>query len=284
MISHAKYIFFIYLLVIFLLAIISSCATISKQETDTAKDSTASSPTSIHTANITSAKFSDDANIVMKASISFKFPDISNSVTAVIEMAKRDSILITITGPFGISVGKLYANPNEFIMNNNLQSITFVGTPTEKNIMLITNIPLSFNDLVSIFRTTTPQNANNYVYNSELSNNELSLFQLTEFADVITSDGVTSEAELYQELIYINLHNDIVRMERQDISGQTIIVANFTEHYTVGQYRFAKNLSLNFPTLNGNVEVKISDISITTQPTTPMRFQKPKSYREFRFD
>ena len=271
MISHAKYIF-----LLLLLAIITSCATVSKKETATEKKSTVSE-------NITggltvaSNKFSDAANIRIRASISFKFPDMSNSANAVIEMAKRDSILVTITGPFGISVGKLYATPNEFIMNNNLQNTTFVGVPTEKNIMQIANIPLSFNDLVSILRTSTSQNATNYIHNSESSDAELSAFHLAEFV------AGTSEAG-YQEFISVNSHNDVVRMERKDILGQTIIVANFSEHSTVEQYRFAKNLNLNFPTLSGSVTIRISDISLTTQPTTPMRFTKPRTYREFRFE
>ena len=164
MISYKKYIF-----LIFFLIIISSCATTSNKEKNikiientqkiiTVKDSTVSDNFTLNnnlTVNIDDTKFSDEANVRIKASINFKFPELSNSANAVIEMAKRDSILVTITGPFGISVGRLYANPNEFIMNNNLQNITFTGNPTEKNIMQIANIPLSFNDLMSILRITT---------------------------------------------------------------------------------------------------------------------------------
>ena len=266
--SYTKYIF-----CLFLLLFITSCATI-KKEIPTVKDATVSN-NALTTAQ---TKFSDYANIRIRASIRIKFPDMSNSANAVIEMAKKDSILISITGPFGISAGKLYANPNEFIMNNNLQNMTFTGIPTEKNIMQIVNIPLSFNDLMSIFRTSISQNTNDYDYNSELSTNELSLFQLKEFSDE------TANERLYEELIYVNLNNDIVKMERKNILGQTIIVANFAEHSTVGKYRFANKLNLDFPILNGNVEIKISDISIILQPTTPMRFSKPRSYQERRYE
>ena len=258
MVSHKKYAF----LLLLLLALITSCATVPKKEKDTVSTATASKNLTV----IDDTRFSNDANIRMRASISFKFPDMSNSASAVIEMAKKDSILITISGPLGISVGKLYANPNEFIMNNNLQSTTFTGIPTEKNIMQIASIPLSFNDLMSIFRTSTPQNADKYIYH-----NELSLFQL-------------AESELYEELIWTNLNNDISRIERKNTSGQTVIIASFTEHHTTEKYRFAQKINLNFPTMNGTVEIKISDISILQQPTNPMRFTKPKSYREHRFE
>jgi len=120
--------------------------------------------------------------------------------------------------------------------------------------------------LMSIFRTSTPQNADKYIYH-----NELSLFQL-------------AESELYEELIWTNSNNDISRIERKNITGQTVIIANFAEHHTAGKYRFAQKINLSFPTMNGNAEIKISDVSILPQPTKPMRFTKPKSYREHRFE
>jgi hypothetical protein len=297
-ISQTKYIFLFFLAIIFLTLIISSCATTSKneknignaQKINTEKKSTVSNNLTVNNiaVSVDNTRFSDDANIRIKANINFRFPAMSNSASAVIEMAKKDSILITITGPFGISVGKLYANPNEFIMNNNLQNTTFTGVPTEKNIMQIANIPLSFTDLMSILRTSTSQNPKNYLYSSELSNKELSLFQIEGFSDEIANEELIADEKshnekLYKELVYMDLDNDIVRMERKDFWGQKVIIANFDEHYTVGKYRFAKNLNLSFPTLNGNVEIRISDISIMPQPTTPMRFSKPKSYQERRF-
>ena len=248
---------------LFLLILISSCATPKKekkQELQIGKKHTV----------IDATRFSDEANIRIRASISFRFPDMSNSANAVIEMAGRDSVLITVTGPFGISVGRLYANPSEFIMNNNLQNTTFTGVPTQENIMQIANIPLSFNDLMSIFRTSTPQNPNNYIFN-----NELLLFELAEF---------TGGLGQFQELVFTNSNNDITRIERKNISGQTLMLANFTDHFTVGKYRFARNLNLNFPTLNGTVGIRISDISLLSQPTSPMRFSKPRSFREYRFE
>ena len=245
-----------------LLLLITSCATVKQNENITVREKLTV---------LDNSRFSDETNIRIRANISFKFPDASNSANAIIEMAKRDSIFITISGPFGISVGKLYANPNEFIMNNNLQNTTFIGIPTENNIMQIANIPLSFNDLMSILRTTSPQNSDKYFYNSDLSVFELSKSPFT-------------KNELYRESIFTNLNNDISRIERKNLFGQTEIVAIFSEHYSVGKHRFAKKINLNFPLLNGNVEIKISDISILSQPTTPMRFAKPRTFREFRFE
>ena len=254
-----------YIILFLLLLLVTSCATTPKKEKNT--ELTTGKKLTV----INDTRFSDDANIRIRASISFRFPDMSNSANAVIEMAKKDSILITISGPFGITVGRLYANQNEFIMNNNLQNTTFTGIPTEKNIMQIANIPLSFNDLMTIFRTSTPQNPSSYIYDCKLS-----LFRFIDFSGEATG--------LYEEFIFTNLNNDIARIERKNILGETVIVASFFDHYTVGNHRFARRINLNFPTLNGNVEIKISDVSLIPQPTNPMRFAKPRSYKEYRFE
>lgn len=259
-----------YILLIFFAAIITSCTTVKENEkkitSGDKQDEQVKTPETQekNEKKLELKNLSDEANIKMQAKIKIQFPDMNNSATATIEMAKKDSILINLYGPFGISVGKLYANPNEIIMNNSLQSITFTGVPDEKTIMKIVNIPLSFNDLITILRTSTPQEINNYNYSS-------------------TTNEYSFETENYTEKIIIDENNDILSLKRINDENEEIITAEFSQFGTIGNYRFAKNVTVNFPFNNGKISINFSEIEILNKPTTPMRFEKPKSYRELKY-
>jgi hypothetical protein len=220
--------------------------------------------------------YSDDVNVIINAKINIKLPNISNSANATIEMAKRDSILITITGPFGISVGKLYANPEQFFMLNNLEGNGFTGIPSAEQIGNALHIPISYNDIVSIFRTTCPQNINDYHYNNKYINDNPN-------DNYYCFTAIKNTQTHMEENIYFNDNNDFMKLERiannVQVDSLIIMSVDFSQHYSVGNFRFAKKIIIIFPAMNGKIEINISSIKINENLTNPMMFKIPKSYQ-----
>ena len=247
------------IIIFFLLLIfLTGCAT-SKEKYNN-DIITKSSSDAISSAKINPNRFATFDNLVIKASLSINFPNQKNSVLSSIEIAGMDSILIKITAFLGINVGQLYANKNEFIMNNNLESITYIGIPTEENIMKTAFIPLSFADLISILKCIPTQNISNYKYK-----NDVNIF---EFID-----------ENKIEQITIDVSDRISKIVRIDKNGNEIFSVEYDNYFELNEKNIAKKIIIKFPYQAGNLEINYSDIRINDKPTSPMKIAKPKSYK-----
>ncbi|MDR0926879.1 MAG: DUF4292 domain-containing protein [Ignavibacteria bacterium] len=240
--------------ILILFAILASCAS-NKTDLKPTEDTTVvvvvpntpvqrTDPESDANARIRS---SISENVMMKARISIDFPQMKNSVSATIEMARMDSVLLTISGPFGISVGKLYANRDEFVMNNSLQSISFTGSPTDTTIMKAAQLPLSFDDIVTLLRTALPNKRANGSGMSDISDGKL------------------------------------LGYKRMDEEENIVMDATFGNHIVVFGLTFAKHIVLDFPLLGGKVTLDMSDIVVGGKLSSPMRIVPPKSYRVIKY-
>jgi len=239
-----------FLLLIFLL---SACSTTKQKSTTGAKFGDRS------VTAINPNHFATNDNLLIKASLSINFPGQKNSASSTIEIAGLDSLLIKITAFLGISVGQLYATPNEFIMNNNFESTTYVGIPSEENIMKAAFIPFSYNDLVCILKSIPTQNISEYKYRTE--NN------VFEYLDANK-----------RELIYFN-NFFISKIVRFDKKGNEIFSVEYSDFATFGEKKLAKKISVRFMQQGGNIAINYSDIQFKATPTSPMKIVKPRSYK-----
>ena len=206
--------------------------------------------------------FSFNSNILMKANLKVVFSSINQSITTTIEIAKMDSILINISAILGINVGKFFATPDEFIMNNNLESVTYTGKSSRENLMKIIQLELSFNDFVSILKTTpTKQNLSDYQV--DYNNNSLSF-----------------EDEFATEIIYFSSKDTITKIIRKNKFEQDIFIAEFSNHKLIDNYLFAKTINISFPNQNGNVTINLNEINLNAKLSSPMRIIKPRSFEQ----
>ncbi len=247
-----------FFLIIVFTILLTACATTNKKQNNDAPDIEQKKITATIT-TIDSTFFATNDNIFFRASISIKFPNQNHSVSANIEIAGMDSVLIKITAFLGISVGQLYANKNEFVMNNNLESITYTGIPTEENIMKTAFIPLSFSDLVSILKSVPTQNNSNYNY--------INNFNLFEYKDANKTEHIFMNA------------NSVSKLVRMDRYGNEIFSVNYDDYVATNSKKIAKKISIKFPQQNGNIEIIYSDIQFKAHPSSPMKIVKPKSYK-----
>ena len=240
---------------ILLLILLTSCST-TKDTTTKYREAT----TDVSLNQISDKYFAIGDNILLKASLSINFPSQNNSASSTIEIAGTDSILIKISAFLGISVGQLYANKNEFIMNNNFESTTYVGVPTEENIMSIAFIPLSFNDLICILKCIPPQNITAYKYK-----NDANIFEFTDENKI--------------EHIFLDSFSAISKIVRTDIVGNEIFVVEYSDYAIFNEKKIAKKMVIKFPQQVGRIEINYSDVQFKDKPTSPMKIFKPKSYK-----
>ncbi len=205
--------------------------------------------------------------LTLQARVNINFPQITQTISASIELASTDSVLIKLYGPFGITVGKLYANRNFYIMNNNLENITFTGTPTANNLQKIINLPLDFDDIV-------------YLLRSGLSNDTFKLIK------------IESEGELYfreknnnGEFVLLNSLGQIINFQRKNHDDKLIISVKYSDFIKISNTNFAQKIFINFPAASGSATVEYTDIKISSAKNkTSLIFTKPQSYKLVELD
>jgi len=204
-------------------------------------------------------------NLTFQARINLNFPQINQTISATIELAGVDSILIKIYGPLGIPVGKLYSNKNFYIMSNYIESITFTGSPTAENLQKIINLPLEFDDIVYLLRSSLP------THDSE---------------NIFQSVGVEAEGDLYfrknkenGEFAIINSSGQLVHFQRKITGDDLVLSAKYSNFIKIGDKSLAKNIYMNFPVANGKATIEYTDIKSGNINTAPMIFTKPQSHK-----
>ncbi|MBQ6269999.1 MAG: DUF4292 domain-containing protein [Bacteroidetes bacterium] len=248
-----KYCFFIFL---FLISFIG-CSTLDQKEDTENKEINIKEEEPI--VKLPLKSYSDN-NISLKAKIKIAFPDLNQSATAKINIAHTDSLLIQVYGPLGIPVGKLFAKKDYFIMNNNLESTTYTGIPNAKTLKKLINIPLEFNDLICLLQAVLPVDVNNFKYLK--STNE------EEYFEYMHTDG--------NELVSVKKQNNLFsKYQRNNINNLTV----FNVKYKTYKNNFPNNITIEFNSLSGKVEIEYQDVVFEKNKFETLSFSKPKTYK-----
>ncbi len=83
--------------------------------------------------------------------ISIDTPELSNSGTISVTLTKPDSLLVDITGPFGVGVARGLVTRSEFRFYSGLENKVFLGRTNPKNLQSILRIPVEFGDILDLF-------------------------------------------------------------------------------------------------------------------------------------
>lgn len=69
---------------------------------------------------------------------------------------RGDTLMLTAKGPFGITVARVYANPDSFLVVNYFQQSAMYGSPNAKGIKDVLPMPVGLRDVLSIMSCVPP--------------------------------------------------------------------------------------------------------------------------------
>ena len=84
-------------------------------------------------------------------SITIETPESANNARFKVKIKKPDSLLIELTGPFGISVGTLMLSRQTYIFYNSLENRVQRGSSDINSLKPIVNLAFSFDDIINLF-------------------------------------------------------------------------------------------------------------------------------------
>lgn len=201
-------------------------------------------------------------SLEMKSKLTAQFGEDINSVNSKIYISGADSVTMSLIGPFGVALGKLYADKNYFQFYNIFESTVIEGVPNEENFRKAVSLNVSFSDFVQIARCVPPGNLAEY--------------------KLFSTDSVKMEA-LYRrqpsdstaEYVLLSLRDgNILQFQRKSQSGAIIINAFFRDYVDINGFFLAGKIVMDFPEANASLTIESSG-HILNGKLPAMRFSVP---------
>lgn len=226
--------------------ILSSCSIFKSPEQETVKP-----------------KFHDKLNdLVVKAKISADMPERKATVKSEIKIAGRDSLYIKVLGPFGIELMRLFSSEEKFKLYNSFQNEAYEGKPSQENLKKVSNINLSFKDLVKISRSEVPGNSSEYKFTGE-SEDKMKIYESK-------INGIT-------ERIKLDILGRIIEYIQFDERGIETLKVNFNDYKNVEGFDLSHRIEISFQELGGNMKIEAEEVLINTIGNSPISFTIPES-------
>lgn len=201
----------------------------------------------------------DFKSIQMRAKFSPDLPDFKQSATINLTLAGKDSLILYVIGPFGIPVGKMYADKEKFLFYNTFENVVFKGNSSAQNLKKVSGIGLSFEDFTQIIYLSTYGDVSEYKLKK--GNNS----QTSSFENFYTN---------FEEIIELNNSDSSLKsITRLDDNKKVIFKANYYNYSKFSGIVYPKDLLVELPDDEGKMEVSLKEI----------KFDVPIDY-DFGFD
>jgi len=195
----------------------------------------------------------------------------------VAKLCSSDSMCITIHGPFGIFVGKLFATQTNFLFYDAFNNRAVTGTPSADNIAKTLRIPLSGEDFVHLMRGEAPTGVNDLISNGfTLSSDKL-----------IDSNNVlfVRRSELFgaEYIIFSLKENVILQFQKKSSEGKILLNVKYTNFININEITLAQTIDIQSPENGASAQMTLSGIKIN-RAIPLLRFSLPKGLQTIYLD
>ncbi len=172
-------------------------------------------------------------------------------------LGHMDSIEIDVIGPFGLSLGKLFADNSSFIFLNTFESKVFKGSSTPDNFRRAFNLMFSVKELLAVIKNTLPYPTDEYAFVDENSNGRIysRVSNTGEFADFI-----------------ILSNSGLSRFQRKEKGNVLTMDAQMTDFTKFDSYVLPTKVNWSFPTANTSMNMTIDRLNINPSGVFPKQF------------
>lgn len=205
-----------------------------------------------------------------EGTISVDTPELSNSGSILLRILKPDSMLLNITGPFGVSVAKGLITSKEFTFYNSLENTVATGATSARNLKNIIRIPIEFRDILNIASGTMgfERRPNAVVPSAVQSDN---LYLLT-----YTGDEETVSYEIDLD------HSAVKRYLRKRNSGEILEDVSFKDFRKKADLYLPTVINIERPSFNESVALTYDRMSLN-DPPLDFSIRIPKSATKIKF-
>lgn len=201
-------------------------------------------------------------NMTAKGELSAAFYGQNQSASFKMQIARTDSLAMTVSGPLGITLGKLYAKPHFFAFYNVFMNEAYTGTPTEENLRSALSLPVAYADFVRLMRAETPFAPDKYI---RFVQSELVYFKYKD--------------STFQDVVFLNTDSTISSYHRRAPDGNTQMSVFFLDYQYTNGKMFPHRIAISFPPISSEVKIEFDDVKFNEYFEKPFSFGIPSSVK-----
>jgi len=249
---------------IFVLTIVCGCATTSSTTTATVKGKR---PANFVLEQALEKRSNSLNALRAEGNLSVEVDGKKQQAQFVGSLYKRDSLLLTVTGPFNIAVAKVGSTPDFMNYYDALSNTVYQGAPSPKNFQTRLGVPLSHNDIACFLRGEAPGGFVGFTAEPATSDSE-DVF-------VRVRDTVT------ERVVYSHRAENIISFKRTNKNGEILIHTRFSNFVTSDNVSVPQDAFVLFPSIKAtfsvqcrNVEVNLKDQKYSFLPPLEAKRRK----------
>lgn len=198
-----------------------------------------------------------------RGSISFESPDAAGSAFFHLSLKKPDSLLITLRGPFGITVGTFFLDRRKFLMYNSMNNSVTTGPPDGNAIQSVLPFALSHDQILDAFCGTFPIIGNDA---------DIKQYEIEDGRFHLALDCGGGRCEYWIDPDEVM----VTTFRRTDADGRIIVNAEAARIARQDDVSAPRQITISFPSENRRLSVAYSSLDLNV-PDPPFDFSIPAS-------
>lgn len=178
---------------------------------------------------------------------------------------ERDSIGMTIFGPFGILVGQLMATNSNFTFFNAFGNEVIEGEPSSANINSVTGMPISFDDIMTLLRGEVPFGSKGYEKVKTLESGEvLYLYKDQQVTHFVTTPQDSKNISQYQ---------------RKSNDGELLFHIRYGNYKKINNVSISTESTLQIPSLKTSISFVADEVFVNEPFQSKLSFSIPSGVK-----
>ena len=180
-------------------------------------------------------------------------------------IAGADSMRVTMNGPLGIVMARLYATPTAFVMVNYLQQQSITGSPASEQLQRDLPVPIAMTDLMALMRGALPGDISRFRPGPARSDGQrlwqASSDEGTEFALVDTARSV------------------LTQYQRKSPSGSMLLNVSYADIRAVDGVEVAHTVGVLVNDRKESITVTMQDIRVNAPVQDRLSVDVPAGFK-----
>jgi hypothetical protein len=208
-------------------------------------------------------------NLEFSADMTVKFNGMTQMGNCDAKLCSSDSMCVTIHGPFGIFVGKMFATPTNFVFYDAFNNRAVTGVPNADNIAKTLRIPLAGEDFAHLMRGESPNdNSTQFPKDFTVSSEKTS-----------NPDNVLFERRseiLGAEYVLFSLKDNVIlQFQKKSQEGKIQLNVKYSNFKNINDIILAQHIDIQSPENDASAVMELSNFKIN-QAIPTLRFSLPK--------
>ena len=238
------------LLILFSILLLLSCSSINKAATNNQADEKKEQKIEWNK-NLTSLE--------LEGTVSFENPNMDQSAKIVMMIGGDDSLSATVYGPLGITVGKIYINPETFIFYNALKDEAYEGNPKDAAYFLL-HKSVDYRSLIRLFRSDFLNDPTEYKY---VANKTGTFYAFTKDTS-------------FNELVKVNDKGKMTNVQIKTKNGELTADFLLKDYTNETEFQIAEAIQITIPPLKTTASFEFDKIRMNETFSKPFSFTLSK--------